>query len=49
MDSLFEFPRRPTGHTAEDVQRLWEDLWRVVEKLRLLQEELARKDAGNND
>ena len=41
----FEYPRQPTGRTAEDLQRLWEDLWKVVEQLKLLEEELKRKDA----
>lgn len=36
----FEFPRQPTGRT-DDLQRLWEDLWKLVEQLRLLEERLA--------
>lgn len=48
MDGQFEFPRQPTGRTVDDVGRLWHDLWKVVERLRLMQDEAAavKTDAG---
>lgn len=42
----FEFPRE-AGRT--DLDALWEDVWRIVEQLRLLEERLDARDAGHDN
>lgn len=35
---MFEFPRAPEGGGREVLARLWEDVWHIVEQLRLMEE-----------
>jgi len=36
----YEFPERLTAHASEDSRRLWDCLWKLVERLNLKEEEL---------
>ena len=47
---IFEYPKPLTGNANTDLSTLWEEYWKLIEQLRLLNEELARmrKEAGND-
>ena len=36
----YEFPERLTGNTRDDLQKLWDCLWKLAERLNLKEEEL---------
>ena len=38
----YEYPQKLTEHASEDSKRLWDCLWRVVEKLNLAEDVIAR-------
>ena len=38
---MLDYPKDLTGVTNDDLKRLWEDVWKIVEELRLLEERLA--------
>jgi hypothetical protein len=40
---MFDYPTPLTGDTRRDLERLWDEMFRLIEELRLLQEELARR------
>ena len=40
----YDYPKPLTYNAREDIDRLWEDLWRIVEQLRLAEEEMARRE-----
>lgn len=48
MDGQFEFPTPLSGKKEKDIQNLWRDLWKIVERLRLLQEEINAKNGGTD-
>lgn len=39
----YDFPERLTLHADEDEKRLWECLWKLVERLNLNEESLSAK------
>jgi hypothetical protein len=43
----YDFPKPLTYNAREDIEALWESLWRIVEQLRLDEEEKARKETAN--
>lgn len=45
---MFDYPTPLTGDTRRDLERLWEELFRLIEELRLQQEELKRKGGTGN-
>jgi len=45
---MFDYPAPLTGDTRRDLDRLWEEMFRLIEELRLLQEELKRTDANRD-
>lgn len=42
----YDFPKPITGDTRDDIRQLWDSLFRLVEQLRLAEEEQARKEAA---
>lgn len=42
----YDFPKPLTYNAREDIDRLWEDLWRIVEQLRLAEEAQARQSGA---
>ena len=44
----FDFPRQPTGDLRRDMAQMWEDLFRLVEQLRLMEEALARAEEAQS-
>jgi len=45
----YQYPRQPTGEPGkarQDVQQLWEDLWKLVEELNVQEQMEAVKDGG---
>lgn len=35
---MYDFPKPLTGDTSKDLRQLWEDVWRIVEVLRITEQ-----------
>lgn len=40
---MLSYPARPEGTAEEQVWQLWELLWKIVEEINLLEEDLQRE------
>lgn len=45
----FDFPKPLTGNPRQDAAALWDALFRIVEQLNLLEEEMQMKESEAND
>ena len=42
----YEIPKPLTGNVREDIQQIWDTLFKLTEQLKLAEAEQARKEAG---
>jgi hypothetical protein len=49
IDMPFDFPKPLTGNPRQDAAALWDALFRIVEQLNLLEEEMQMKESEAND